>query len=201
MSRKRDPRHPRSSYDARYPYNNGAVVTESGHEFHMDDTPGAERIRLAHRSGSYVEMSADGRRVDMTTGHQLTYVKGGITSTTDGNRDEKVAGSSRLNVSGDSHTEVKGSVSQAVDGGMATIVGGDVSTAVTGDASMAVRGNMSFKMSGGGKIKVDGSKTIKVDGPLTIESGDSITLRVGGSSITLTDGLIVIRASMIEENP
>ena len=38
-----------------FPYNN-ATVTPSGHSFEMDDTPERERIRLNHRSNTFIEM-------------------------------------------------------------------------------------------------------------------------------------------------
>ena len=42
-----------------YPYND-VTQTESGHFMEMDDTPGAERIRLQHRTGTFTEIQADG---------------------------------------------------------------------------------------------------------------------------------------------
>ena len=46
-------------YGAKYPYN-CSTMTESGHYIDYDDTPGAERITLLHRSGSFIEMKPDG---------------------------------------------------------------------------------------------------------------------------------------------
>jgi hypothetical protein len=51
-----DNRLPDSSFKAQYPWN-ATHVSRSGHEFHVDDTPGAERIRQAHRTGSYWELA------------------------------------------------------------------------------------------------------------------------------------------------
>src|SRR3974390_822155 len=91
-------RHPPSSYNAQYPYNQ-KHVTRSGHEIEFDDTPGHTRIRIAHgKSGTYTEISDNGKRVDMTTGPAAKYNKQGVTETTDGNHDRKVGGSTRDNV-------------------------------------------------------------------------------------------------------
>ena len=40
-------KHPDSTYAAQYPYNS-STVTKSGHEIDIDDTKGAERIKIAH---------------------------------------------------------------------------------------------------------------------------------------------------------
>lgn len=50
---------PDSKYATRYPYNN-TITTRSGHLIEYDDTPGAERIQLFHRTGSYIEILPDG---------------------------------------------------------------------------------------------------------------------------------------------
>jgi len=53
---------PASPAAAQPPYNK-ARQTESGHAVEFDDTPGAERIHVFHRSGSCVEMHPDGKVV------------------------------------------------------------------------------------------------------------------------------------------
>ena len=45
-------RLPDTSYAAEYPFNQ-VSVSRSGHERHVDDTPGAERLREAHKSGTF----------------------------------------------------------------------------------------------------------------------------------------------------
>ena len=52
---------PDSYYAAKYPYNH-VYETESGHALEFDDTKGAERVHLYHRSGSYVEYGPFGDR-------------------------------------------------------------------------------------------------------------------------------------------
>lgn len=194
-----DRRHPPSTYGARYPKNR-VMVTESGHELHWDDTKGRERIRLAHRSGTYTEMSHDGKRVDMVVGHHLTYVKGGSTVTVDKNHDVKVGGSTRTSVSGDSHSEVRGTVSQAVQGGVVSSVGGDFAAAINGDTAVGLTGSVTLKMGGGMKAKADGSAVMAIGDTLVIEAASRIRLQVGGSYIDITPGLIRGESSRIEWN-
>lgn len=53
---------PESAYAAEYPYN-ATHTTRSGHAIELDDTPGAERIHVYHKSGAYVEIFPDGQIV------------------------------------------------------------------------------------------------------------------------------------------
>lgn len=46
-------------YNAVYPYIS-STMSESGHYFDIDDTPGNERVSILHRSGSFIEFSANG---------------------------------------------------------------------------------------------------------------------------------------------
>lgn len=53
---------PATPYNAKYPYNR-VMETESGHVLEFDDSPGAERVHLYHRSGSFIEIHPDGKMV------------------------------------------------------------------------------------------------------------------------------------------
>lgn len=53
---------PKTPYAAQYPYNR-VMETESGHILEFDDTPGAERIHIYHRSGTFEEVHPDGTKV------------------------------------------------------------------------------------------------------------------------------------------
>lgn len=64
---------PPSSYAAEYPYNK-TVTTESGHAIELDDTPGAERIRMYHEAGTYFEISPEGRLVTKVTADKINSV-------------------------------------------------------------------------------------------------------------------------------
>lgn len=50
---------PESPYNAQYPYNQ-VKETESGHVIELDDTPNAERVHIAHRTGSFIEYHPNG---------------------------------------------------------------------------------------------------------------------------------------------
>jgi hypothetical protein len=216
-----DKRHPKTVYDAKYPYNR-IEITESGHEIHYDDTPGKERIRRSHKSGTYEEISHDGKVVRMAVGNLIEYAKQGKTTTVDKNHDEKIGGSSRVSVSGGSHSEIKGNSSTAVDGDHKTMVGKDMVSAVKGDSVSGVGGKTTLRLAGEVTMKGDGEVKTKVDGTATHEyasdvttssttqivhkvggssitmTSSSITLTVGGTSIMITDGYINIDAATVD---
>lgn len=204
-----DKRHPKTVYDGKYPFVR-IEITESGHEIHYDDTPKKERIRESHKSGTYREISKDGKQVNMVVGNRVEYTKQGKTTTVDKNHDEKIGGSSRVSIHGGSHTEVKGNHSTAVDGDHKTMVGKDVVTAVKGDMVTGVKGKTKYRMGDGIEIKGDQKIDTKIDAAanlafgdiltitaekdIVIESKTQITLKVGGSHIILKDGVIHIKS-------
>jgi hypothetical protein len=205
-----DKRHPKSTFDAKYPYNR-VEVTESGHEIHYDDTPGKERIRRSHKSGSYEEWSHDGKVVTMAVGNRVDYSKQGLTTTVDKNHDVKVGGSVRTSISGGSHSEIKGTSSTAVDGDSKTMVGGNMVSAVKGDSVSGVTGKTVMRLGGGIEVKGDAKMDGKFDSEasmefgstldlsaksdITIKSDTKITLIVGGSKIVIAPDHISIKSS------
>lgn len=82
---------PPSPYSAEYPYNR-VMETESGHILEFDDTPGAERIHIYHRSGTSDEIHPDGTKVtrinkdafEIVLSDKNIYVKGDLNITTVG---------------------------------------------------------------------------------------------------------------------
>ena len=95
---------PDSYYAAKYPYNN-VYESESGHALEFDDTQGAERIHLYHRSGSYVEYGPLGDRAEriqrnkftVVVGTDSVYVQGSVKMYVDGDYDLNVTGDIRIN--------------------------------------------------------------------------------------------------------
>jgi hypothetical protein len=98
---------PNSYYNAKYPYNN-VYESESGHALEFDDTKGAERVHLYHRSGSYVEWGPDGDRSEriqrdkftVVIGDEKVYVKGDVTIYVDGNVNMDVGGNFQADIGG-----------------------------------------------------------------------------------------------------
>ena len=110
---------PNSYYNAVYPYNN-VYESESGHALEFDDTKGAERIHLYHRSGSYVEWGPDGDRAERIQRDKFTVVIG------------------------NDSVYVKGDVKVYIDGNATLEIGGNFSATIGGTCDITSGGNMSF---------------------------------------------------------
>jgi len=159
-----------SGYGTKYPHNQ-ATIFEGGHEFHWDNTPGKERIRIAHGpSGSMIEINPDGGRTDYTTGNHQNYHKGGLTVTIDENGDIKISGHKRENTEGGNHSTSKGDTDSVVGGHSTIIVGGNAKIAVAGDVYTGVKGNHNMNVGGNMNMKVAGDTTMETKGTHTIKA-------------------------------
>lgn len=184
---------PDSPYGAKYPYNK-VMETESGHVVEYDDTPGAERIHIAHKSGTFIEMHPDGTIVCRTTKdsfnlvdgvtnqyskgtYNLTidvtgnvYCKGNYTFKTDGDMTFAVKGNVLWNVEGNVTENVKGNVTENVDGNVAETVKGKLTQAITGDMESTAA---NVKMTGNSAVNITGSSTTTIKGGATTEQLNS----------------------------
>lgn len=173
-------RFPDSSYATKYPFSQ-VSVSRSGHEFHVDDTPGATRIRQAHKSGSFFEISEDGRKVELIVADEYKYTKGGLTLTVDGNGDVMIGGNLKIVVQGDLYAEVQG----------------DLSTVVKGDSTVATLGDSVVMTDGDSLTKVNGTMSAKVDGNINITSGGDVEIDVSGDASIVSDGEVTVDASKV----
>jgi hypothetical protein len=134
---------PNSYYAAVYPYNN-VYESESGHAMEFDDTKGAERIHLYHRSGSYVEWGPAGDRSEriqrdkfsVVIGDDSVYVQGNVNLFVDGNVTAQIGG----NVTAD----IGGNVTADIGGNATMQVGGNFNADIGGTCDISSGGNMTF---------------------------------------------------------
>jgi len=206
-------RAPGSVYKSKYPLNS-QFTTRSGHEMSFDDTPGAERIRIAHKSGTFTEVTSDGRKVEMTVGNEHKYSKQNFTVTVDQNGDFVFGGNFRLVVNADAHIEVNGTASVVVGGDLSALVNGsmdvhtegDLHATVSGDLAAVVdgsinasagkdltatiAGNMIAAVAGDSYENIQGSKALAIDGDFSITAGGQIRMDSGDSTfITAGDAV------------
>jgi len=132
-----------------YPYNN-ALETESGHALEFDDTPGQERVHIAHKKGAYIEFDKDGSKLErvqkdnytVIMGDDFIYVKGKAVITVDGNFNLKTSTinieASEINMSSDGAVKIKGS-----------------------SVKIESTGGMDFKAGGAGKFTSGGKLSLK----------------------------------------
>lgn len=100
---------PRSPYNAVYPLNH-VHQTESGHTVEYDDSPGAERIHVYHRAGSFFEFHPDGSVVYKSVKDQFEI--------TVNDRNVYVGGNCNITVVGDANIYSKGLMNIESDGDM-----------------------------------------------------------------------------------
>lgn len=118
-------KQPSSSYAAVPPFDY-VLESESGHVMEFDDTKGAERVHLAHRTGTNIEMRADGSKV--------TRVKGA--------NYEIVAGNDYCNIYGDCRVTIEGGATLLIKGDYYEHFLGDVHTRIDGQYIVEVLGNI-----------------------------------------------------------
>jgi hypothetical protein len=116
---------PTPAFQGRYPYNK-VKETESGHIIELDDTPGAERIHLYHRTGTHVEIDKNGsvrtkvkgENYEIYTRNNNVYVQGNSNVTVDGAKtlfvkgalDVEVLGKTTVNIKNDADVNISGNL-------------------------------------------------------------------------------------------
>jgi len=98
---------PAVPYQAEYPYNK-VFQTESGHIIEMDDTPGAERLNVYHRSGTFIEIDPFGSIVKRTKGNSYEIIDRNGHITILGDAEVSVSGTGRIYVGANATIEVEG---------------------------------------------------------------------------------------------
>lgn len=166
---------PGSAYNAEYPYNR-VIETASGHSIEMDDTPGAERIMIWHRSGSYVQIDVRG-----TTVHKSTSDKYEIN---DVNQHVYVGGKSVVTIEGDSYVLVKGNKIEEIVGDYTQIVRGNHMVSIAGQMNLNVSDEAQIRAA---KIRIESNVeniNLKAAKNVRIESGESIHITSGQNMFT-----------------
>jgi hypothetical protein len=168
---------------SKYPYNH-VQQTESGHSMEFDDTPGYERIRLQHRTGSFTEIQSDGTEIhkivgdgyDIIAKNNHVLIRGYCTVT--------IQGDSVLNIQGDAYQQVEGDVIQTVEGKMTTVAKGDVNLSSESDININA-GGIGNPL--GGRVVLRASDSVHVDGDLTVSG----SISTSGSLSTLGNVIAV----------
>ena len=147
--------NPPSQYAATYP-NNKVIETTSGHIVEVDDTPGAERIRVFHTSDTFIEMHPNGDVVQYGANNNFRIVTS--------NDSLRVKGNVTIFVDGDADMTVNGNVNQTV--------GGELTLDVSKGATVSVpttnwTGNINLE----GNIDITGTSTA---------SGDHVSAGISG---------------------
>jgi lysozyme len=162
-------------YNAQYPFNH-VMQTESGHVLEFDDTPHSERVHIYHKSGTFIEIDANGTQVNRIIGdgyeilerNGYVQVNGSLNVTIDGAQNINVKNAMNLNVNGvatinvlnDAYLNVSGSLNASV--GEAFNLKAD-SIVIEGN-SVDIKSNGYLNASASGEVNVLAGGTLYADG-------------------------------------
>lgn len=151
---------------AEFPVNN-ATQTESGHLFEMDDTATRERIRLQHRTGTFIEMHPNGDEVHKVLGKGYEICIQG--------KNVLIKGVCNVTIEGDCNMHVTGNKVERIDG----------------NYDLQVKGNMIARCMGSDGMQLISDKDMSIasnsaaDGAMYISAGNHLylasALKVAGS--------------------
>jgi hypothetical protein len=177
----RSVRHPKTSYSCEYYYNK-KTTTESGHEMEWDDTPGKERIRCGHKSGTYYEISAGGDKVDNIVGKEHKYNKGGFTQTVDNNTDIKYNGNMRVSIGKAQHIEINGTKTETIAAEMALAVQKGASIVIIEDLYIVCK-NLTIQTGENINLEAGGDMAISAGGNINMKAGKGMSVKADGGDI------------------
>lgn len=184
---------PGSAYQAQYPFNK-VIETAAGHSVEIDDTPGAERIMVYHKSGSYVQIDARGTTTHKSVSDRFDVNESNLHVFVGGSAKFTIEQDAHLLVGGNMYQEVMGDMALSVHGNMEIAAGGTlnmfsgdaaqlsgsrvaISSAVadvdilaasqvkmTGSERVDIKGGGAVNLTGGGKVSVKGGGVLALDG-------------------------------------
>ena len=134
---------PESAFRGAYPYNK-VTQTESGHIIEVDDTPGSERIHLYHRSGTYIEIDANGSVVRRTKGSSYEIIDRNGKISIAGRADISVNGACNIFVGNDANIEVEGDVNLTCHNDITAQAGGTFNLSAVEEFNIA-SGNVNIE--------------------------------------------------------
>lgn len=192
---------PDSPYRGQYPYNK-VTQTEQGHIIEVDDTPGSERLHVYHKSGTFIEIDANGSVVKRTKGSSYEIIdKNGKISIT-GRADISINGACNIFVGNDANIEVEGDTNITCHNDITAQAGGTLNLSATEEINIT-SGNVNiqayyrmnqkaedFNIHSSNVIQMHSNADIKVQGVdwffysdnLFVETANDIHHKAGGSS-------------------
>jgi len=147
------------------------LETQSGHVIELDDTATNERIRVYHKSGSYIEIKPDGSFVQKqaTAGTRNHYIH-----------------------TSDVDEHIKAGVKKYIEANLEEIINGEVKRQVKLNLTENILGNVT--------LKVGGNLTWDVTGNISITSGGTQVITSGGT-YGISSGNYSVSAPRIDLNP
>jgi uncharacterized protein YcbK (DUF882 family) len=151
---------PESAFRGAYPYNK-VTQTESGHIIEVDDTPGSERLHIYHKSGTYIEIDANGSMVKRTKGSSYEIIDRNGKISIAGRADISVNGACNIFVGNDANIEVEGDTNITCHNDITAQAGG------TFNLSAAEEFNIRSKTV---RIEADENMHVRADAAMTLQA-------------------------------
>jgi hypothetical protein len=170
-----------TDYQPQYPYNQ-IQQTESGHFFEMDDTPTRERVRLNHRSGTFIEMHPNGDEVHKVYGDGYEIIIK--------NKNVLIKGSCSVTINGDCNMDVKGDYNLQVAKDYTVLIGGECNMRsvkdmnISSDEDLTINANENF----GGTLRLGAADSLYLASDLVV--GGSIHADVITAESRLATGVL-----------
>ena len=168
-----------------YPENQ-VKQTASGHIIEYDDTNGRERVMIRHRTGSGVEMRADGSVIFSSTNNTLRIVaanekvivegdgevvyNGNLKMRVAGDFDLEVGGDFNVNVTGNKDETIKSSVIESITKNKTLTVGENKAETILGVDTLTVLSDKNEIIKGNYETNVEGIVEIDAGGKLIMSS-------------------------------
>lgn len=167
---------PASAYAAQYPYNR-VIETASGHSIELDDSPGAERIMIWHKNGSYIQIAPT------STTHKNISDAYDINER---NYHVYVGGNNLVTIEGDCHVLVKGNKIEEIQGDYKQIVHGNISMGSAGRVEINGADRTDIRSAALGLDSNVENLNIRTSKNIVFQSGETISLnskniRIGAS--------------------
>jgi predicted chitinase len=171
---------PLAPFGGMYPYSK-VFESESGHLMVFDDTPKNENISFYHKSGSMIDIDANGTQVNRIMGDGYTII--------DRNGAIFVTGKCNLTVGNSVNILVQGSADIQVDGYSTINLRNNADIGVAGDLELAVGGDIN--------IQAGGNFNIKSKADISIESTNSTVINAGTTFAGIATGDSILKGETV----
>lgn len=165
-----------------YPYNH-ATQTESGHLFELDDTPGRERVRLQHRSGTFTEIHSNADEVHKIFGDGYEIVLK--------NKNVLINGHCNITINGDATVNIQGDKIERISGDYIQHVEGDYTQVVEGKSNILCQSDMRIGADTGftGELTLIAGDHVEVSSDLQVKQNLTATKIYSKSSVDAASGM------------
>jgi hypothetical protein len=153
----------REGPNSKYPKNQ-VRESISGHVTEIDDTPGNERMLFKHKTGSGVEMRADGTVIISSTNHMIRISAHDEKVIVEGNGEIFYNGNLKLNVAGDFDLNVGGNFNVTTGGDKTENIKGGYRQTVTKNKELTTIKNSTEYVAGSNALTTLGNNSIITKG-------------------------------------